>query len=910
MSKTLRIALTIVLPFVVLFPHFATSQSGRTVQIGKGVLSKPHSICVLNGHLFVTDIQLNEILCFSTSGELISRKHTFGETKLLLPSGICSLPTGEIVVADSGNRRILLLDQSMGELRSLVVEEGFFGRPIDVAESGGCILVLDNQKRKVVRLTRFGQLMSSFGDPGIEKGQFVYPTSIAAYGDRIYVCDAGSGQLKEYNQKGGHIESFGSPGRGPESLSWPSDIVFDDLGNQYIVDKYCNDVLVRSRIGNDPVSWGRFGDINSPIDYFHSEDVPSDFSKEPPNIMNRPTGIAIDGECVYVADTENGRVLVESIRTVWQSPRLDGLPFQAQTQDMPAIVVSPKFLDFGNCRFGDTLEILVTSVSYACIEGQCWVEGTQSVSASPHYFRGTVITLLVKVEAKNGPISGYVSLKIGNETFKVLLKGNISRTPGFYFRQVAPNLMMMSEATSSCLVALSVQNGFSGPVELVVSQPKYSPSWAKPAKGVEELTLTTILIEAEPGELDLPETVCTSLTITPIGRMRPGTYTIDIEAKSRKGPAFSARQQLTIMTVTKGADQSLRTCLLETFTAHWCENCGFHREAQCRMAQEYGPRKVLPVAYYTLDENDLEETGITQPGNFERFKLYGGQGVPLTVFNGEVVNFVSGSENRFAPDRIRGRRYSGSTFEYWRMRAAFDASDKIQKLSMLLSTTAKDGKGNIWFSVGGQGQPEDIDLNIIFLLVEDNIYYYSENGEKEHHFVIRDILAQKRIRTGKENYVDFFDFAVKKMPEGYDVKLDNSRIVAFAQNPKTLAVLGATSVELGPRNYYDFDVFSNSGNRMFTPGSTHSVDFFVSNLSNLNQDFTIIASITGGLDLNLSPKTMSLGPGQYGKISSYFSIPGDWQGVDGQIVLTLSVIGSLGDKKSLPIIFYSGIGKQ
>ncbi len=906
MSKTLRMALAIVLPFIVLFPSFATSQSSKIVQIGKNILSKPHSICVLNGQLFITDTQLNEVLCFSTSGELVARKNVFGAIKLSSPMGICSLPTGEIVVADSGNKRILLLDQFMSELRSFNVEDKYFEKPVDVAELGGAILVLDNQKRRVTKLTRFGQIVGSFGAPGTEKGQLVYPTSIATYGDRVYVCDAGAGQLKEYTQKGGYVGSFGSPGRGPESLSWPSDVTFDNLGNQYIVDKYCNDVLVRSRIGNDPVSWGRFGDVNSPIDYFHSEDVSSDFSKEPPIIMNRPTGIAIDGECVYVADTENGRVLVESIRIVWQSPRLDGLPFQTQTQDIPSIVVSPKFLDFGNCRFGDTLEILVTSVSYACVEGQCWVEGTQSVSVSPYYFKGTAITLQVKIEAKNGPISGYVSLRIGNEMFKVLLRGNISRTPGFYFKQIASNLMMMSEATSSCMVALSVQNGFSGSVELIVSQPKYSPSWAKPAKGVEELTLTTILIEAEPKELDLPETVCTSLTITPIGRMRPGIYTIDIEAKSKKEPFFSAKQQLTIMTITKSVDQSLRTCLLETFTAHWCENCGFHREAQCRMAQEYGPRKVLPVAYYTLDENDLEETGMTQPGNFERFKLYGGQGVPLTAFNGEVVNFASGSENRFAPDRIKGRRYSGSTFEYWKMRAAFDASDKIQKLSMLLSATAKGDEGKIWISVSALDQPEGLDVNLVFLLVEDNIYYYSENGEKEHHFVVRDIIAQKKIKAGKENYVDSFEFAVKKMPEGYDVKLSNSRIVAFAQNPKTLAVLGATSVELGARDYFDFDIFSNSEDRTFTPGSTQSVEFFISNLSNLNQDFIITASITGGLDLNFSPETMSLGPGQFGKISSYFSVPGDWQGTDGQIVLTLSISGNLGEKKSLSIIFRNG----
>ena len=144
------------------------------------------------------------------------------------------------------------------------------------------------------------------------------------------------------------------------------------------------------------------------------------------------------------------------------------------------------------------------------------------------------------------------------------------------------------------------------------------------------------------------------------------------------------------------------------------------------------------------------------------------------------------------------------------------------------------------------------------------------------------------------------------MPEGYDVKLSNSRIVAFAQNPKTLAVLGATSVELGARDYFDFDIFSNSEDRTFTPGSTQSVEFFISNLSNLNQDFIITASITGGLDLNFSPKTMSLGPGQFDKISSYFSVPGDWQGTDGQIVLTLSISGNLGEKKSLSIIFRNG----
>ena len=160
-------ALAIVLPFIVLFPSFATSQSSKIVQIGKNILSKPHSICVLNGQLFITDTQLNEVLCFSTSGELVARKNVFGAIKLSSPMGICSLPTGEIVVADSGNKRILLLDQFMGELRSFNVEDKYFENRWMLLV-GGAILVLDNQKEELQR-PDCGQIVGSFGAPELKK---------------------------------------------------------------------------------------------------------------------------------------------------------------------------------------------------------------------------------------------------------------------------------------------------------------------------------------------------------------------------------------------------------------------------------------------------------------------------------------------------------------------------------------------------------------------------------------------------------------------------------------------------------------------------------------------------------------------------------------------------------------------
>jgi hypothetical protein len=151
--------------------------------------------------------------------------------------------------------------------------------------------------------------------------------------------------------------------------------------------------------------------------------------------------------------------------------------------------------------------------------------------------------------------------------------------------------------------------------------------------------------ELSPKKVTLPTDNSFKVNFNPIGRLRPGFYTFRLDAVSAKSKQIYASTTCIMMVESKEIQPKIGTVLFETFTAHWCNNCGFHREAQYRHAHEYSQRRILPISMNTLDENDLETTGMSQPENYDRFKYYGGTGVPLSLFNGEVVTVSSTAES-------------------------------------------------------------------------------------------------------------------------------------------------------------------------------------------------------------------------------------------------------------------------
>lgn len=118
--------------------------------------------------------------------------------KFVSPQDLCQADDGNIYVADTGNNRIVVLDNDMKEVVNVITTfdnegaEDTFKQPYGVCVSeSGQIYIADSQNNRVVVLNKDGSLAKIVANPqseSLEDGYIFVPLKIAVdYADRIYV---------------------------------------------------------------------------------------------------------------------------------------------------------------------------------------------------------------------------------------------------------------------------------------------------------------------------------------------------------------------------------------------------------------------------------------------------------------------------------------------------------------------------------------------------------------------------------------------------------------------------------------------------------------------------------------------------------------------------------------------------
>ena len=85
-----------------------------------------------------------------------------------------------------------------------------------------------------------------------------------------------------------YISEFGSYGEDPGQFVWPTALALDDRGNVYLADEWLNRISIYTGDGEFVRSWGRSGSGNGELD--------------------RPAGLAINGDTIFITDSRNHRV--------------------------------------------------------------------------------------------------------------------------------------------------------------------------------------------------------------------------------------------------------------------------------------------------------------------------------------------------------------------------------------------------------------------------------------------------------------------------------------------------------------------------------------------------------------------------------------------------------------------------
>ena len=266
---------------------------------------------------------------------------------LTSPKNIARLPDGNLVVLDSGNHRVRIMDlegnvlQEFGQFGS---EPGQLNEPWGVAvASDGTFYIADTWNHRIQHLDQQGNVMhiwGQFGETGGQLGQpsvFWGPRDVAIdTAGHVYVTDTGNKRVQKFDAEGNFLGQFGGEGTAPGQLSEPVGITIAPDGTIYVADTWNQRVQSFTAEGQPvqqfsvPGAWLTQNLLNKPFIAASNEQIwisdPEGFRLiemnrqgevtrvwgqfgNDANGLNFPLGLTFDGQRLWVADSENGRVL-------------------------------------------------------------------------------------------------------------------------------------------------------------------------------------------------------------------------------------------------------------------------------------------------------------------------------------------------------------------------------------------------------------------------------------------------------------------------------------------------------------------------------------------------------------------------------------------------------------------------
>ncbi|MBK8045667.1 MAG: NHL repeat-containing protein [Anaerolineales bacterium] len=158
----------------------------------------------LEGNLVVADAGNKRILIFTANGDYVTQVGGGGVVagRFDEPTGVGVDPTdGSILVADAWNQRVQRFDNNL-IFQSEFKVPGWYGRdvfqkPFISVASDGSIYTTDPATSQVVVFDRNGAVKFAFGGPGTGLNQFGLPTGIAVdrAGGNVVIADGGSNRV-------------------------------------------------------------------------------------------------------------------------------------------------------------------------------------------------------------------------------------------------------------------------------------------------------------------------------------------------------------------------------------------------------------------------------------------------------------------------------------------------------------------------------------------------------------------------------------------------------------------------------------------------------------------------------------------------------------------------------------------
>lgn len=265
------------------------------------LLRRPSSVAVgPNGDIYVADTGKKRIVVFDKSGNFRSTYGDFGEGPLQVwePLGIAVAQDGRSYVIDKQKKKIVVYDVNHKAVKSIATPE----YPLSARVANGSLFV--TMESGVVIADLDGNLLTGYIKRGKKAGEFDRPGAVAIGKDgTLYVADSLNYRVQAISSKGKPMWQYGQP-LDPAKLKdmttdtgqrfgLPASIAIDDNGYLYVVDGLNSEVAVLDSKGGFVEKMGDVGHDDGKFYY--------------------PDGIDYASGRLVIADKYNDRVEVFSV---------------------------------------------------------------------------------------------------------------------------------------------------------------------------------------------------------------------------------------------------------------------------------------------------------------------------------------------------------------------------------------------------------------------------------------------------------------------------------------------------------------------------------------------------------------------------------------------------------------------
>jgi DNA-binding beta-propeller fold protein YncE len=251
---------------------------------GKGEFDSPTAMAVdPSGNILVADTGNGRIEKFSPTGAFLT---SIGQ--LEAPNGVAIDHAGNIYVAEIGSRHRV---QKRGPDGTFIAQwaPGFYGpRRITIGPDDS-VYVVDSGHNRIVKFSPDGQVLASWGSEGSGDGQFKGLSSVAIdpTNNKVYVADPLNRRIQVFDSNGTFLTKWSIP-------EWGQTLGFEDLA-------------IDSQTGR---LYGSSAHMNSVLIFDFGGTRIASLTAKSPDRLEGPSALALVNRKLYILNVNGNRVSV------------------------------------------------------------------------------------------------------------------------------------------------------------------------------------------------------------------------------------------------------------------------------------------------------------------------------------------------------------------------------------------------------------------------------------------------------------------------------------------------------------------------------------------------------------------------------------------------------------------------